>query len=200
MDSETPSIQPYRYMMQTTLTITITTQRIERMARIIFAVAISKIIKAKTIAIAIPCIAEETKAFSEGIHAQASGATCSKYWSPSGATSLLIYANASNLSKWGYLKFADSYHPTLVWHWNSMYFGTPLMKPSFLVRIAVFPSSFSSVQLSRCSMYFFSSVIGKVSFLVFVRYLWKSLYQQSCELGTINARLSKSLQKSSKNT
>ena len=55
--SDTPSYQPFRTMMQTTLPITIVTQRIESALRMMFFVAISRTIKLKVRAMPIPDIA-----------------------------------------------------------------------------------------------------------------------------------------------
>jgi len=55
--------------------MTITTHKIDMKAKMIFWVAIRRTKNAKTMEIAIPCMAEETKALSDGIQTHASGAT-----------------------------------------------------------------------------------------------------------------------------
>jgi hypothetical protein len=54
IDSETPNSQPFRDIMATTDTITMATQKIEIVDRIMFLVASSRIRNAKTPAIMIP--------------------------------------------------------------------------------------------------------------------------------------------------
>ena len=70
MDSEIPISHPCRYMMHSTLTITIPTDTSEKNAWMTFLVAISRMMKAKTVAIVIPWKAEVKNALSDGIQAQ----------------------------------------------------------------------------------------------------------------------------------
>lgn len=70
MLSETPSYQPHRNMIATTLIMIIATHRIERQAWMMFRVATRRTTKAKEIAMAIPDTADFTNAASEGIQPQ----------------------------------------------------------------------------------------------------------------------------------
>lgn len=78
-------------MMATTEQMTKATQKIEIILRMMFCVAIKRIMNAKSMAIAIPEMAEVKNAFSVGIQSQAWGEVCLKDLRPSGA--IFLYSS-----------------------------------------------------------------------------------------------------------
>ena len=75
-------------MIASTLTITIATQRRDRIAWTMFPVAMSRITNANAVAIVIPLKAEDINAFSVGNQAQSWPAVYTALFIPSGALAL----------------------------------------------------------------------------------------------------------------
>jgi len=156
-DSETPSCHPFKNMMARTLMMMMATQRMERQAWMKFLVAANKTTKAKVIAIAIPEMADCTKAASEGIQAQTKPPVCARDWSYGGLLALVVATKPSHKSISGCFLLAGSVKSAYDLALNSTNTTFSLIIPIFFCYLANLPSLVVLVHLSRFVFKSFSS-------------------------------------------
>jgi len=144
-------------MMARTLMMMMATQRMERVAWMKFLVAINKTRKAKVIAMAIPEMADYTKAASEGIQAQTMPPVCAKDWSYAGLLALVVVTKPSHLSISGPFLLAGCSYSACDLALNSTNTTLSLIIPIFFCYFANLPSSVELAHLSKFVLKSFSS-------------------------------------------
>ena len=157
-------------------------------------VAPNRIKKAKLIEMAIPCIAEETKAFSEIIQTQPNDCILMLRMER-GALFFFSSTKLVHLSNHGFLMFAGAVLSTGAFAQISVKTILSLTTPT--TALAFFPSSVVSIQLITLLVKALSPVIGKVSDFDSSHAL-KSFIQHFTLPCTIKSLLSSSLQTSTR--
>ena len=133
------------------------TQRMERVAWMKFLVATNKTRKAKVIAMAIPEMADYTKAASEGIQAQTKPPVCAKDWSYVGLLALVVVTKLCHFSISGPFLLAGSVKSACDLALNSTNTTLSLIIPIFFCYFANLPSSVELAHLSKFVLKSFSS-------------------------------------------